>query len=107
VKGDYVLLEISTPLLKDGEPFEVVKRVACVEGDMLVVLEKEYFCNSQNLGKAKEYSLKGEKLKSFEFSGEVPKDMIFVSGSHVDSFDSRYFGFLNVVKVKAIAHPIF
>lgn len=106
-KGDYVLLEISTPLLKDGKPFEVVKRVACAKGDTLAVINKEYFCNGQNLGKAKEYSLKGEKLKNFSFFGEIPENMIFVSGSHIDSYDSRYFGFLNVEKVKAIAHPIF
>lgn len=106
-KNDYVLLEISTPHIKDGEPFKAVKRVACVEGDTLQVKKKEYFCNGENLGRAKDFTLKGKRLDHFHFSGRVPEGTLFVTGSHIDSFDSRYFGFVKIKDVEAIAYPLF
>jgi len=40
------------------------------------------------------------------FNGKVPEGTLFVSGQHRDSFDSRYWGFLDRKKVEAIAHPL-
>lgn len=107
VHNAYVLFELNSKYLEGAKTQKALKQVACAEGDTLTVKEGYYYCNDTYLGQAKEDSLKGEKLSHFEFEGEIPKDRLFVFGTHVDSFDSRYFGFVRKEDVIAIAHPVF
>ncbi len=107
VRDSYVLFEPHSKFLQGAKTTRTLKQAACVEGDVLIVKEGLYYCNGTYLGQAKDYSLKGEKLERFEFQGEIPKDRLFVFGDHVDSFDSRYLGFVRKEDVIAIAHPIF
>ena len=107
VDDTYVLFILDSQYLEEAKTRKALKKVACSEGDVLSVRQKSYYCNNSYLGQAKDYSLKGEKLRHFEFQGVIPKDKLFVFGTHVDSFDSRYFGFVEKKDVIAIAHPIF
>ncbi len=105
-KGDYVFFTKSHRLLHDGKLFNVIKKVACVEGDIFQNRGRDYYCNGEYLGSAKEKSLKGEKLDNFLYDGIVPKGDLVVWGEHKDSLDTRYFGFLSRKQVKAIAIPV-
>lgn len=107
VRSAYVLFELNSKFLKGAKTKKALKQVACAEGDTLTVKEGSYYCNDTYLGRAKDDSLKGERLPHFEFEGVIPKESLFVFGTHVDSFDSRYFGFVRKEDVIAIAHPIF
>lgn len=109
-KGDYVLFkdrELTTRMgMKQSEV--VMKILGCNEGDLLTVdAEKRFFCNGDYLVRAKDVSLKGETLKHFSFTGAVPKGFMFVMGEHKDSYDSRYFGFVDKSRIMAKAYPIF
>lgn len=106
-RGEYLLLELSSKYIMDGKPFKATKQAACVEGDTLRVVGREYYCNDEYLGRAKDYSLKGEKLENFVYNGVIPEGRIFLFGQHRDSFDSRYFGFVMKEKIEAIAYPVF
>ncbi len=103
----YILFNLRSAFIKGYKTHKVIKRVACAEGDELLVRERSYFCNDRYLGQAKEYSLKGEKLTHFPFEGTIPEGKLFVFSNHIDSFDSRYFGFVERDDVLAIAHPVF
>lgn len=105
--GAFVLFELHSKYLEGAKTNKVLKQVACSGGDTLSVREKYYYCNETYLGQAKDYSLKGETLQNFQFEGRVPEDSLFVFSNHIDSFDSRYFGFVRKTNVIAIAHPIF
>ncbi len=94
MKGEYVLFQLTHPLLKGGQA-RLTKRVACVEGEELTREGRAFYCNGVYLGTAKTESLMGEALPLFEFSGRIPQGKFFVSGETVDSFDSRYWGFLD------------
>lgn len=107
VRNSYVLFELHSKYLEGAKTKRTLKQVACVEGDILSVRQGSYYCNDTYLGQAKEYSLQGEKLEYFEFEGEIPKGELFVFGNHVDSLDSRYFGFVRREDVIARAYPIF
>ncbi len=85
----------------------VMKIARCVPGDNLKVSDRLYYCNGEYLGRAKEYSLKGEKVDNFVYDGVVPSGKIFVMGEHKDSLDSRYFGFIEANDVSAIGHPVY
>ena len=105
-KDQYVLFILRSEITEGSKTNKVIKKVACVEGDELLVRERSYFCNDRYLGAAKEYSLTGEKLTHFPFEGIIPEGKLFVFSNHVDSFDSRYFGFVRRDDVLAVAHPI-
>ncbi len=110
VRGDYVLFrhkELSDRMgMKKSE--DVMKILGCNEGDLLTVdVEKKSYCNGEYLVRAKDISLKGEPLQHFVFNGTVPKGVMFVMGQHKDSYDSRYFGFVDKNRILAKAYPIF
>ncbi len=107
--GDYVLFTLSSPLFDHGRRHRAMKRVSGVTGQVLTVDRKLrfFYCDGHFLGVAKSMSLKGQPLPMFEFNGKIPGGFLFVTGSHHDSFDSRYWGLLEVKNVQAIAHPLF
>lgn len=107
-KNGYVLFELHTKYIEGAKTNKVIKEVVCVEGETLRVEGKDYYCNEDEyLGRAKDFSLKGERLDNFVFNGVIPKGYTFVSGGHKDSYDSRYWGLLKKEDVKAIAYPVF
>ncbi len=110
VRGDYVLFryrELSDRMgMKMSE--DVMKILGCNEGELLTVdVEKKFYCNGEYLVRAKDLSLKGEPLQHFVFNGPVPKGVMFVMGQHKDSYDSRYFGFVDKNRILAKAYPVF
>ena len=106
-KGNYVMFYLTSKYYGD-KPLRVMKQIACDEGEALKNVGNDFWCNhNEYIGKAKEYSLKGEKLEHFVYEGAVPKGYAFVAGHHKDSFDSRYFGFVKKSEMIAKAYPIF
>ena len=106
-KDDYVLFNMSTGYINNGKRFDAIKKVSCVSGEYLTVKDKNYFCNGQFIGHAKDVSSIGKPVNNFLFDGQMPEGMIFVTGDHIDSYDSKYFGFVRRKDVKAIASPMF
>ncbi len=105
-KDDYVVFTVQSHYIKNGKPSRLLKKVSCVAGERLETRTREYYCDGEYLGMAKWYSLKGEPVDSFVYSGTVPEGKLFVTGHHVDSFDSRYLGFIERRNVEGIAHPL-
>jgi signal peptidase I len=105
-KGSYVMAELYSELVKCC-PCLIVKRVAGVAGDLIVSRDLDYFCNGKYLGKAKTHTMTGKPLMSYKTNGLIPDGTIFLMGDSPDSFDSRYYGPMEIKHVKAIARPIF
>ena len=108
-RGDYVFFvdpDLARKVGKSEHP-NIFKIIRCDEGDTLTVdANREFFCNGEFLGTAKDYSLKGEKMQYFDFNGKIPKGLMFVMGEHKDSYDSRYFGLEEKSRVRAKLYPI-
>ena len=105
-KEDYVVFTVRSRFIKNGKPSRLLKKVSCVAGQRLETRARQYYCDGGYLGTAKQYSLKGEPVDSFVYSGTVPEGKLFVTGSNVDSFDSRYLGFIERRNVEGIARPL-
>ncbi|AEA33616.1 signal peptidase I [Hippea maritima] len=112
-KHDYVLFPIHETNIKEIQnelkkfkTIILVKQVACVPGDRLTVKGRKFYCNGQYLCTAKIRALDGEKINHFKFNGVVPNGYVFVLGKDVNSYDSRYFGFVPIKEVMAVAYPI-
>lgn len=109
-RGDYVLFHDEELAARVGmkKSEDVLKLVGCDGGDQLTVDgEKKFYCNGEYLVRAKDFTLKGEPLRHFAFSGTIPEGAMFVVGEHKDSYDSRYFGFVDKKRILAKAYPIF
>ncbi len=116
--GDYVMFSLlkSKPesdlppklvrMIKDDGEDSEIKKIGCAAGEELKNIGNEFYCKNKLIAKAKEYSLGGERLKKFEFSGKIPKGNMFLVGDHVDSYDSRYFGFIKAKDIIATVYPL-
>lgn len=107
--GEYVLFTFSSPLYEQGRRHKAIKEVICREGERLTVdrLHRNFYCDGRYVATAKVASLKEKPLPLFVHNGAIPKGFLFVTGTHRDSFDSRYWGFLEEKTIEAIAHPLF
>lgn len=116
-KNDYVLFSLDTGRLspdisipddvRKGDEVRAMKRVACVTGDLLKVDGQDYFCNDSFIGRSKLISIKGKRLTPFTYNGIVPEGLVFLIGDHPDSYDSRYYGFIDRMTFQAHVWPIF
>ena len=109
--GDYLVFrhrDISQvqPGLR-GDHDQMIKKVGCLPGDHLVVDEaNQFFCNGRSLGQALEADSKGRSLLRFSYNGPVPADKLFMVGTHPRSYDSKYFGFIDVHEISHQALPL-
>ena len=105
-KGDYVNVALYHESIDRGQAVRLTKRVACVAGDVLKFERGGHWCNDQFLGYVLKRDTRGVALPQFTWNGPVPPDKVFLSGDHIRSFDSRYFGFVNAAALERL-RPIF
>ncbi|MEM4134386.1 MAG: S26 family signal peptidase [Candidatus Micrarchaeia archaeon] len=97
----------------------IVKKVACMGGDyLLVTVDKDYYCihNGQikHIGKAKDKDKKGDDVTNFVPCEEkdklcrylIPYGNYFVVGEHKDSYDSKYMGFIDEKNIITVVYPV-
>jgi signal peptidase I len=84
-----------------------VKRVACVSGEQLTHSGRDFYCNGEFLARAKAWDKKGNPAVLFDFNGIIPREQYFALGEHEDSYDSRYWGFVDYSWILGKVHRIF
>lgn len=83
----------------------LTKQVACVEGQQIEFRNGGFWCDGMFIGRPLERTESGKRLQRFRFEGAVPKGKAFMAGTHEKSFDSRYWGFVDISETR-IAKPI-
>lgn len=99
VKNDLVQFEMTHPLILGGEPTMLLKRIVCMPNDVLKIDKTGWVtCNDLFLGIAatRTSSDKSKKLEAFQYNGVIPDGKVFVMGDHPESFDSRYYGLIDI-----------
>lgn len=107
VESEYILfISPKTKYTLDSN-IEYLKKISCNEDDLLVVDEnRDYFCNDKYIGTASKYDGNKNLIENFVFSGIIPKNKYFVTGTHPLSHDSKYFGFVDKSQILRKAIPI-
>ena len=104
--GDYVAFRFQgSRYYKKGRTF--IKVIAGNEGDFLEIKDRCFLLNKKLLGCAKEKDREGRPVEPFAFTDIIPRDKIFVLGISKDSYDSRYFGFVDKNQVIGRANALF
>jgi signal peptidase I len=84
-----------------------VKEISCKSGQELIVTEdRGYFCDGNYIGQARSTDQYGKPVDNFNFKGMIPKDSLFMTGTHPRSYDSKYYGFVKINQIERGAIPI-
>jgi type IV secretory pathway protease TraF len=101
-KEEYVYFGFTHELLPKNIK-TLSKQLVCIENDNLIVNNEFIICNS------KKYKIKrnsktpsGKNIPQFYYDGAVPKNKAIVWGENLESFDSRYWGFIDYNKLHKI-----
>jgi len=94
VKGEYFAFRFLSVPNEPRYGRSFVKRLGCVEGEYLENIGRQFYCNGEYLGAAKEISREGKPLGIFEYKGIIPKGRYFAIGETLDSYDSKFWGFV-------------
>lgn len=73
----------------------LTKIVKCMQGEFLQFKDNSFYCNDKKIADFTDVDLDFKKVDPFFYSGVIPKDKIFVVGTHKYSYDSRTFGLID------------
>lgn len=79
-----------------------IKVIKCKEGDFLQNENSVFKCNNKIIGVALPSDSQGMAIESFDFNKNIPKDSYFVMGTAMNSYDSRYWGFVKKEKITGV-----
>ncbi|MBB6117748.1 conjugal transfer pilin signal peptidase TrbI [Rahnella inusitata] len=100
-QNEYVLFEHLDKYLPEGET-HLVKRLGCVEGQYLSRLNLQFYCDGNEIAIAHMQDSTGKSLPIFNFTGVVPPGKAFAVGDTDNSYDSRYWGFIELSKAQRL-----
>ncbi len=77
-----------------------LKKVIAVAGDYVEIKDSKIFVNHKLIKDSQIFKFDSNHnvLPTLSFSGVLKNNEIFVLGEHIKSFDSRYFGVLDIQK---------
>ncbi|MDF1805787.1 signal peptidase I [Hyphomonas sp.] len=104
-RGNRAMFQAPDNPYYDGQPF--VKIVAGMPGDLVENRDGEIFVAGHYVGRAKSHSRDGRPLEAIE-TQNIPDGFVFMMGTHVDSYDSRYaeIGLIPVERIIGRAYPV-
>ncbi len=93
--GSYA--RFAMPRIDDPDTLmNVTKRIVCGPGDILRIENLQVYCNGELLGTQMETTPAGYPLPVFSYNGVIPDHMAFAMGDHPASYDSRYWGLIDI-----------
>jgi conjugal transfer pilin signal peptidase TrbI len=105
-RGDLLIWKPSGSLSYVRQEY-VMKRVAAIEGDHLVVRDGLVTVNDQPVTQGMALlDLEKTSPQAFDRDLIVPKGKLYMMGTHPNSNDSRYWGWLDVSAVVGTGHKI-
>jgi len=104
-QNDYMMFVLNDDYLPEGET-HLVKRLGCIEGQYLKKLNRQFYCDGKEIAIAAVQDSTGKQLPVFSFTGVIPKGKAFAVGDTDNSYDSRYWGFMDISAAERLT-PIF
>ena len=94
-KNDFVYFDFEHELLPKNLKV-LSKKLVCLEGDDLIINDSFIACNDKKYAiKRNKKTGSGKPITQFYYHNIMPKGKAIVWGSNPESFDSRYWGFID------------
>jgi len=105
--GDYVFWKPQGALKHIQQPY-IMKRVGGAAGDHLVIRDEAVFINGTEVARGLPL-LDRTKVDASAFDRDevIPPGRVFMVADHPRSYDSRYWGYLDVTALEGKAHVLF
>lgn len=84
----------------------LIKQITCGPNDLLLNTNNIITCNGKVIARILQEDKNGNILQGLSFSGYIPNGYYFVQGTHERSYDSRYFGLVNIKELKEKVIPL-
>lgn len=94
-RNQYILFFHKDSYLPNGEA-NLVKRLGCMAGQYLQRTGRQFYCDGKEIAQAMTHDQKGNVLPVFSYNGIIPEGKAFAVGDTVNSYDSRYWGFIDI-----------
>lgn len=103
VLGDFVNFQLKNKVIPTpNNTVQVTKILSCNQNQYLLKKEEEWTCDGKFIGDNRKIAINGDKLQQFEFDGLIPQGKAFLTGTHKNSFDSRYWGFADISSLTTV-----
>lgn len=106
--GDKVAFLYDSPeyfIYKKGKLF--AKIATCFPGQELIRKRNIFYCDGKQVAVSFEKDSKGQNLPVFIYNGRIPQGNYFFTTPHLNSYDSRYFGFVKKEQIIGVARSVF
>lgn len=104
-QNQYVRFFRKDSYLPRGEA-HLVKRLGCMAGQHLQRLGNQFYCDGKEIAHAMTHDQKGHSLPVFRFTGIIPEGKAFAVGDTINSYDSRYWGFIDIAATERLVPVI-
>lgn len=106
-KGDFIMFHTNKLMPYHTTEDNIIKRVLGLPGDKVEIKADKLYVNGQFIDKLYLLERLNKKPGAFDTSYVIPEKRIFVFGAHPRSYDSRYWGLINIYNVLGHAKPLF
>jgi len=105
MQDEYMMFIRNDNYLPEGET-HLVKRLGCIEGQFLSRVNRQFYCDGKEIAIAAVQDSTGKALPIFSYTGVIPPGKAFAVGDTDNSYDSRYWGFMDINTAERLT-PIF
>lgn len=105
-RGDLVRFQTPKGVERFTGAYEVIKLVAGIAGDRWEIREDRLYVNGDEWGQLHLMITLGLGKGALDGSGVVPEGQVYVLGTNPSSYDSRYWGPLEVRYITGKAHVV-
>lgn len=105
LQDQYVSFLLNDDYLPGGSS-HLVKRLGCIAGQYLMREANQFYCDGKQIALVMLRDSYGKSLPQFHYAGIIPEGKAFAVGDTINSYDSRYWGFISIADTERLV-PIF
>lgn len=83
------------------------KIIGCSQGERIFTIKDEFYCNGAYLGTAIKQDGRGNIIEKVELNEIIPDGKFFMIGTNPKSYDSKYFGYVDIKDITGVTYGIF
>lgn len=92
-------------IYKQGQNF--TKIIGCAQGQKISTIGNDYFCENKLIGTALEKDGFNNAIERQIYNEVIPQGKFFMIGSNPKSYDSKYYGYVDIKDILGVTYGIY